>query len=627
MTWFPRAVPQGRKLSGRDVHLLLLSSSSNQLTIFGKGFSSATPWLTQTCRTTFKESNKRHAGGDGACRSFQSLSNNNISVLGTNASVVQSLDCSTYKTHRQSLFSTNATALTDYEIEEEDEHPVDSGRNNDIIEHNNVVTINHSNNGASILSMSTSTLSSTQRPRLSALRTRLQEEDDNESNHYKQTAPYATKQKINLKKYTPTTLNHPPRTTVTNPTTSPNLVVKTPSAFEMKALRQWIQTLPEVPSRKEGAVLTDRFHRRHTYLRLSLTERCNLRCTYCMPEKGVSLQPPSHLLQTPELLQLARYFAQHGVTKFRLTGGEPTLRSDLGDIVQGLSALNPKQIGMTTNGIVLALKLSNLVDSGLNSVNVSLDTLQVDKFARLTRRPGTYLRKVWETLEACQDLSASSSASSSSSSISSYPQEPQGPTNNNTVLSFKINCVVMRDVNTDEIADFVRLTQTFPHASVRFIEYMPFAQNGWNGHKLVPYRELLTSLSEQHGIDLIPVPSDDPSDTSKWYTTPWAPTNQDDDKNTCAGKIGFITSMSNHFCGTCNRLRLTADGQLKVCLFDGKTELSLRDALRSGFTDEELSKAIYAAVQQKHYKLGGHIDPTALAADVDTNRPMTLIGG
>ena len=389
----------------------------------------------------------------------------------------------------------------------------------------------------------------------------------------------------------------------------------------LEELRHWIQQLPDIslpsnnnttkdddPDSSSSMVLTDRFHRRHSYLRLSLTERCNLRCTYCMPEHGVPLQPPQHLLQTPELVHLAGTFAHHGVTKFRLTGGEPTLRRDVVDIVHGLAALHNKNkmkrhIGMTTNGIVLASQLPALMEAGLTHVNVSLDTLQADKFATLTRRPGTYLTKVWESLEACHDL------------LSHRPGH-----------GFKLNCVVMRHVNTNEIADFVRLTQTtFPQASIRFIEYMPFTQNGWNTTKLVPYQELLTTLAHDHGINLTPVPSDDASDTTKWYTTPWDTTSTT--TSTTAGRIGFITSMTDHFCGSCNRLRLTADGTLKVCLFDGTTEFSLRDALRAGCTEYELSKVVHAALQQKQWKLGGHASPISVAAHADSNQPMTLIGG
>ena len=417
----------------------------------------------------------------------------------------------------------------------------------------------------------------------------------------------------------------PPPPPTLHPTKPTQEVTKSSSPSNPKTveeLRRWIQQLPDIshPSNntnldddQHSMVLTDRFHRRHTYLRLSLTERCNLRCTYCMPEHGVPLQPPHHLLQTPELLHLAGTFAHHGVTKFRLTGGEPTLRRDVVDIVHGLAALynnnnnnktTKRHIGMTTNGLVLASQLPALMEAGLTHVNVSLDTLQADKFATLTRRPGSYLTKVWESLEACHDL------------LSNRPGH-----------GLKLNCVVMRHVNTSEIADFVRLTQTtFPHASIRFIEYMPFTQNGWNTTKLVPYQELLTTLAHDHGIDLTPVPSDDPSDTTKWYTTPWDTTSTTTTKTT-AGRIGFITSMTDHFCGSCNRLRLTADGTLKVCLFDGTTEFSLRDALRAGCTEYEVSKVVHAALQQKQWKLGGHASPISVAAHADSNQPMTLIGG
>eukprot|EP00522_Entomoneis_paludosa_P017412 CAMPEP_0172450198 /NCGR_PEP_ID=MMETSP1065-20121228/8647_1 /TAXON_ID=265537 /ORGANISM="Amphiprora paludosa, Strain CCMP125" /LENGTH=531 /DNA_ID=CAMNT_0013201975 /DNA_START=79 /DNA_END=1674 /DNA_ORIENTATION=+ len=429
------------------------------------------------------------------------------------------------------------------------------------------------------------------RPRLAALRERLQTEPaPRPASQYAQngSSPIVT------------------TTTSSVTATSPSPAVVESPILDMEELRAWADAQPDLPLDNQKLLLTDRYQRHHSYLRLSLTERCNLRCTYCMPPEGVPLQPKSHILQTSELLQLASYFRyQGGVSKFRLTGGEPTLRADLVDIVRGLKALDPQQIGMTTNGIVLASKLPALVEAGMDSINISLDTLQPDKFAELTRRPAGYLDKVWQALEACQEVQQEQMRMSGQS-------KPN--------LTVKLNCVVMRNVNTDEIADFVKLTQTFPHLAIRFIEYMPFSDNGWNNDQLVPYPELLQDLHDNHNIDLQKVPSPDPSDTTKWYQTPWSST-------ASSRNIGFITSMSQHFCGTCNRLRLTADGQLKVCLFDGKTELSLRDALRAGFTNQQLAKVIHAAVQNKHYKLGGHVDPQALADDADTNRPMTLIGG
>lgn len=355
------------------------------------------------------------------------------------------------------------------------------------------------------------------------------------------------------------------------------------TAEEWRAL---LATLPPAP--EPSAVLTDSFGRQHSYLRLSLTERCNLRCTYCMPEEGVPLQPASHLLTTEEILQLARHFALRGVRKYRLTGGEPTLRGDIVDIVRGLAQLEPDQIGMTTNGIVLEKYLDQLVEAGLNSINISLDTMHPDKFARLTRRPAAYLDRVWSSLAAAHEYES---------------------------VRVKVNCVVMRGSNNDEVNDFLQLAEQFPRLQVRFIEYMPFDANGWNTDKFIGYQELL-----QQAPQLIPVASKDPHDTTKWYHLPSAPP-------TSRPQIGFITSMSNHFCAGCNRLRLTTDGDIKVCLFDGHTHVSLRDALRAGLHADELDRLLAAVLRAKHFKLGGHEDPAAIAEDAANNRPMTLIGG
>ncbi|GAX09428.1 GTP 3',8-cyclase [Fistulifera solaris] len=339
-------------------------------------------------------------------------------------------------------------------------------------------------------------------------------------------------------------------------------------------LREWIDTLP-LPT----TILQDSYGRFHNYLRLSLVERCNLRCTYCMPPEGIPLS--DNLLTSEEVLRLAAHFVSRGVNKFRLTGGEPTLRKDLTEIIQGLHALRPKQIGITTNGVVLTRKLNEFIDAGLTSINISLDTLQADKFEQLTRRP--YFTKVWESIVAAHQAASEQAH-----------------------LTVKVNCVVMRGVNDEEVPNFIKLTEQFPHLQMRFIEYMPFSSNGWDWSKCVPYQELLTD-------DLTPVPSPDPSDTTKWYQTPTGAT------------VGFITSMSEHFCGSCNRIRLTADGQLKVCLFDGR-EVNLKNVLRlPDVTEQDLDKVIYHALQHKQKQLGGHPDPASIK--VDNNRPMTLIGG
>ncbi|KAI9316869.1 molybdopterin cofactor synthesis protein a [Dichotomocladium elegans] len=311
-------------------------------------------------------------------------------------------------------------------------------------------------------------------------------------------------------------------------------------------------------SRSAGNALTDTFGRRHTYLRLSLTERCNLRCTYCMPEEGVPLTPNDQLLTTNEILTLARLFVEQGVTKIRLTGGEPTVRPDLIDICSGIDQLRSQgleSIGITTNGIALKRKLPMLRSAGLDSLNISLDTMDKNMFEIMTRRRG--FDNVLGSIQQALRLN---------------------------FRSVKINCVVMRGINDDQVMDFVAYTQDHP-ITVRFIEYMPFDGNRWNKDKMIPYRELIDRIESRFGR-LVKL-SDDLNDTTKAYQVPGY-----------HGKIGFITSMTDHFCGTCNRLRITADGSIKVCLF-GQTEVSLRDMLRQGKDKNEVLASIGAAVQKK----------------------------
>ncbi|KAB7505826.1 Molybdenum cofactor biosynthesis protein 1 [Armadillidium nasatum] len=304
-----------------------------------------------------------------------------------------------------------------------------------------------------------------------------------------------------------------------------------------------------------SAFLTDSFGRQHNYLRISLTERCNLRCQYCMPGEGVDLTPNNKLLTTEELIEISRLFVNEGVDKIRLTGGEPMIRKDLVHIIGSLSNLGIDHMGITTNGILLTRKLRELQKAGLTHINVSLDTLIPAKFEFITRRKGW--NKVMEGINLALELGYS---------------------------PLKINCVVMRGTNEDEITDFVRLTKD-KNIDVRFIEYMPFDGNRWSDKKMVSYNEMLSIIRKEFpDIQRI---QDKPNDTSKAYKV-----------NGFEGQIGFITSMSENFCGSCNRIRMTADGNLKVCLF-GPSEVSLRDALRGGATKEELLEIIQGAVLRK----------------------------
>ena len=387
------------------------------------------------------------------------------------------------------------------------------------------------------------------------------------------------------------------------PPASAKLKVKVNNVIEKKpkeqlSLHELLQQLPPLP--QSTPILTDKFNRAHSYLRISLTERCNLRCQYCMPPEGVPLSPEANLLQRDEIFKLASLFGKHGVDKIRLTGGEPLLRKDLKGIVADLGSIESiQQIGMTTNGVTLSRHLDDLLHAGLTHVNISLDTLQESKFTKLTRRPGFH-----KVLQSIHDAAAA------------FPQQQQHGGGGGRV---KINCVVVRNTNQDELVDFCNLTRHLP-VDVRFIEWMPFFDNGWSlKDGLVPYQEMMdiiqTSQKENEKFTLQRV-DDGPNDTTKWWRI----------AEGGLGRIGFITSMSNHFCGTCNRLRITADGQIKVCLF-GSAELSLRDALRDDrISQENVEQLVHHAIQGKHFSLGGHGTPQGIA-DANDNRPMILIGG
>ncbi|KAK3868274.1 hypothetical protein Pcinc_026316 [Petrolisthes cinctipes] len=326
-----------------------------------------------------------------------------------------------------------------------------------------------------------------------------------------------------------------------------------------------------------SAFLTDSFGRQHSYLRISLTEKCNLRCQYCMPEDGVNLTPSQKLLSSEEIIRIAKLFVSEGVDKIRLTGGEPMVRKDLPHIIESLSALGIKQLGMTTNGLLLKRRLGELQSAGLTHLNISLDTLIPQKFELITRRKG------WDRVMAGIDQALHLGYS-----------------------PVKVNCVVMRGKNEEEIVDFVELTQ-HKDLDVRFIEYMPFSGNKWLDKKMVSYAEMLDAIKQKYPT--ITRIADKANDTSKGYKVPGS-----------MGQVGFITSMSENFCGSCNRLRLTADGNLKVCLF-GTAEVSLRDAMRSGCSDEELLGVISSAVRRKKKQHAGMQNLAKLQ-----NRPMILIG-
>lgn len=331
------------------------------------------------------------------------------------------------------------------------------------------------------------------------------------------------------------------------------------------------------------SALTDAFGRRHTTLRLGLTERCNLRCVYCMPAEGVPLTPTRQMLAMEEIARLGRVLAEAGVDKVRLTGGEPLVRKDAVEVTERLGRLGLRSLAMTTNGLLLEDRLPALRAAGLTDLTVSLDTLRPDRFEAVTRRPG--LDRVLSALDAALRLG----------------YRIDGP------RSLKVNVVSLRGVNEDEAADFADWAAREP-IEVRFIEVMPFDGNGWDRSELVSFEETRARIEDVHGsLDAL---EDGPHATARTFARPgWR------------GRVGFIASMTAPFCAGCNRLRVTADGALKVCLF-GAREVSLRDAMREGVTDAGLLDLVRQSLARK---ARAHAGMDVLAAT--ENRPMITIGG
>ncbi|KAH0275350.1 molybdenum cofactor biosynthesis prote, partial [Aureobasidium melanogenum] len=307
--------------------------------------------------------------------------------------------------------------------------------------------------------------------------------------------------------------------------------------------------------------LTDKYNRQHDYLRISVTERCNLRCLYCMPEEGVPLSPSSHLLTTPEIVYLSQLFVSQGVTKIRLTGGEPTVRPDILPLMQQIGALKSKglrELALTTNAISLHRKLDKMVEAGLTGVNISLDTLDPFQFQILTRRKG--YDAVMKSIDRVLEMNKLGAG-----------------------VKLKVNCVVMRGINEREIVPFVEMGRE-KDIEVRFIEYMPFGGNKWSERKMLTYQEMLDIIREKYPT--LRSVRGHLNDTSKTYEIPGF-----------VGKIGFITSMTHNFCSTCNRLRITSDGSLKVCLH-GNTEVSLRDLLRKDNENNPMDEQAFEAIRE-----------------------------
>lgn len=312
--------------------------------------------------------------------------------------------------------------------------------------------------------------------------------------------------------------------------------------------------------------LIDSFSRIHNYLRLSLTSRCNFKCTYCY-----TADTPSDPVPHTFLLRLVSIFAKQGVEKVRLTGGEPLIHPKIVEIASEIKK-NPeiRHLAITTNGLLLNRHLPGLLSAGLDSMNLSLDSLVPAKFAFIAKVDG--FSKVWQGF------------------LDSYGK-----------IAIKLNCVVMKGINDDEIIDFVNLARD-RDISVRFIEFVPYTGNQWDDKRFFPHTEILKIISKQYQLERIN--EEDP--IAKYYKIPGF-----------KGSVGVIGSISEPFCDKCNRLRITSDGKFKVCL-NSPQEVDLSESL----TDEELLRIIKTELWRKPEEHGGIEKMIG-----NGNRPMISIGG
>jgi cyclic pyranopterin phosphate synthase len=328
--------------------------------------------------------------------------------------------------------------------------------------------------------------------------------------------------------------------------------------------------------------LQDSLGRNHDYLRISITEHCNLRCTYCMPEEGIALTPKLHLMTADEIIEIAKTFVNFGVKKIRLTGGEPLVRKDAADIILLLGKLGVN-LTITTNGILVPNFIETFKEAGIKTVNISIDSLIKEKFNQITRR--NYFDSVMQNIDLLLQ---------------------EG-------FRVKLNMVLIQGFNEDEIIDFINLTQ-HKNIQVRFIEFMPFSGNQWDKSKLVTYAQVLETVQSNYNFNDIERLVDSPNDTAKNFKI-----------KSHLGSFAIISSVTNPFCSTCNRIRLTADGKLKNCLFSN-TETSLLETLRAG---DSILPLIQQNLLSKKAVRGG-MDDDAKFQNPDLfsqNRSMIAIGG
>ena len=304
-------------------------------------------------------------------------------------------------------------------------------------------------------------------------------------------------------------------------------------------------------------MLLDPFRRKINYLRISITDRCNLRCRYCMPEEGISIIPHKEILTYEEILRIVRVFGTEGISKVRLTGGEPLVRKGIVNFVSRLSRIEEiRDLSLTTNGILLKEFAQDLKSAGLKRINISLDSLRKERFFQITRKDE--FEKVWGGIEEALRVGLS---------------------------PIKINMVAIHGLNDDEIESFAQLTLRLP-LNVRYIEYMP-SGNGeeWRKSDIVTIPQIMSRL-ENVG-KLTPVPSDRWDGPAKRFRIEGS-----------LGEIGLIGAVSSHFCDDCNRLRLTPDGKIRTCLFSDE-EIDVKDLLRTGGSDLDLKERLLMALKRK----------------------------
>ncbi len=342
-----------------------------------------------------------------------------------------------------------------------------------------------------------------------------------------------------------------------------------------------VTALPTPRLRPDGSGLSDGFGRVVRDLRVSVTDRCNLRCTYCMPADGLPWMAKAEMLTDAEMLRVIGVFVGLGVRQVRLTGGEPLLRRSLVDLVVGIAALEPRpRIAMTTNGVGLARVAGALAEAGLDRVNVSLDTIDAETFSRLTRRD--------RLTDVEKGLAAAAEAG---------------------LAPVKVNAVAMRGVNDADVADVLSWCLDRGY-ELRFIEQMPLdAQHGWDRTQMVSADEIRSRLSERFTLTALP-DADRGSAPAERFLVDGGP-----------AAVGIIASVSEPFCGACDRTRLTADGQVRNCLFS-EVETDLRGPLRDGASDAELADLVSGEMWRK--KRGHGIGEPGFTQPA---RPMSSIGG